>query len=630
MVNKINLHQNKQKLIIFIILTVLTLSVYWQVHRYDFINYDDPVYITENHQVQSGITTDGFRWAFTTKYFGLWNPLVWLSFMVDHQLYGLKAGGYHVTNLILHLLSTLLLFWLFHRMTGAVWRSAFVAAFFALHPLHVESVAWVSERKDVLSAFFWMLTLCFYVYYTEKPAIKRYLLIVFSFVLALLSKPMVITLPVIMILLDYWPLRRFESRKGNLFLWQVKEKLPLIVLSVTAVLITYYTPSTHKSYELLPLETRLANAPVAFVIYLVKTFWPHNMTIFYPFPSQIPVWKITVSLLFIILSSLIIILKTRRLPYLFVGWFWFIIAIAPAIGIIQIGDFAMTDRYHYLPSIGISIMLAWGIPSFIRNKPAEKKILLPLAVLVLMILAVLTWKQCDYWKSSVELWKHAVNVTKNNFLAYNNLAIALFAEGKNEQAIYYYNKAITIKPFEVVPYQNKAIVYAKTGQYNLAIDSYSEALRIKSDNSDAYYSRGALYHQLGRYQEAVEDFSSAIRLQPDNSLAYFNRGNALITLGRYQQAIDDFSKSISLKPDYVDAYNNRAFVYLSQKRYQEAVGDYSRAISLKPDYADAYNNRAFVYLNQGDHLSGCHDAKQACALGNCQILKTAKSKGYCN
>jgi len=441
---------------------------------------------------------------------------------------------------------------------------------------------------------------------------------------------MVITLPVIMILLDYWPLRRFESRKGNLFLWQVKEKLPLIVLSVTAVLITYYTPSTHKSYELLPLETRLANAPVAFVIYLVKTFWPHNMTIFYPFPSQIPVWKITVSLLFIILSSLIIILKTRRLPYLFVGWFWFIIAIAPAIGIIQIGDFAMTDRYHYLPSIGISIMLAWGIPSFIRNKPAEKKILLPLAVLVLMILAVLTWKQCDYWKSSVELWKHAVNVTKNNFLAYNNLAIALFAEGKNEQAIYYYNKAITIKPFEVVPYQNKAIVYAKTGQYNLAIDSYSEALRIKSDNSDAYYSRGALYHQLGRYQEAVEDFSSAIRLQPDNSLAYFNRGNALITLGRYQQAIDDFSKSISLKPDYVDAYNNRAFVYLSQKRYQEAVGDYSRAISLKPDYADAYNNRAFVYLNQGDHLSGCHDAKQACALGNCQILKTAKSKGYCN
>ena len=629
MVHKINLSDNKQKLIIFIILTVLTLAAYWQVHRYDFINYDDPVYITENNQVQSGITIDGFRWAFTTKYFGLWNPLVWLSFMADYQLYGLNAGGYHVTNLILHILSTLLLFWLFNRMTGAVWKSAFVAAFFALHPLHVESVAWVSERKDVLSAFFWMLTLCLYVYYTEKPVIKRYLLIVFSFVLALLSKPMVITLPVIMILLDYWPLGRFASQKDNLFLWQLKEKLPIVVLSVITVLITYYTPSTHTSYELLPLETRLANAPVAFVIYLVKTFWPHNMTIFYPFPFQIPVWKITLSLLFIIFSSSIMILKTRRLPYFFVGWFWFIISIAPAMGIIQIGDFAMTDRYHYLPSIGISIMLAWGIPFFIRNKSAEKQILFPLSILVLMILAVITWKQCGYWKNSVELWKHAITVTKNNFLAHNNLAIALFAEGKNEEAIHYYNKAITLKPFEVVPHHNKAIVYTKTGQYHLAIDSYSEAIRIKSDNFDAYYNRGTVYHQLGRHQEAIADFSSAIRLQPDNSLAYFNRANAYINLGRYQQAIDDFSKSISLKPDYVDAYNNRAFVYLSQKRYQEAIDDYSMAISLKPDYADAYNNRAFVYLNQGDRLSGCRDAKKACALGNCQILATVQNKRHC-
>ncbi|MGB5217141.1 MAG: tetratricopeptide repeat protein [Smithella sp.] len=614
---------------IYIILTAVTIAVYWQVHHFEFINFDDVIYITENPMIQSGISLNGFYWAFGSKYFGLWNPLVWLSFMVDHQLYGLQAGGYHVTNLILHILSTLLLFWLFHRMTGAVWKSAFVAAFFALHPLHVESVAWVSERKDVLSAFFWMLTLCLYVYYTEKPVIQRYLLILFSFVLALLSKPMVITLPVIMILLDYWPLNRFESQKGNLFLWQLREKLPFVVLSIIVVLITYYTPSTHTFYGLLPLETRLANAPVAFVIYLVKTFWPHNMTIFYPFPSQIPVWKITGSLLFIIVSSLIMILKTRRLPYLFVGWFWFIISIAPAIGIIQIGDFAMTDRYHYLPSIGISIMLAWGIPFFIRSKPAEKQILFPLAMIVLMMLTVSTWKQCGYWKNSVELWKHAINVTQNNFLAYNNLAIALFAEGKNEEAIHYYNKAITIKPLEVVPHQNKAIVYTKTGQYNLAIDSYSEAIRIKSDNLDAYYNRGTIYHQLGRYQPAVEDFSSVIRLQPDNSLAYFNRGNAYINLGRYPQAIDDFSTSISLKPDYADAYNNRAFIYLSQKRYQEAIGDYSMAISLKPDYADAYNNRAFVYLNQGNRLSGCRDAKKACALGNCQILQTVKDKGYC-
>ena len=384
MLDKIDIRQQKQNLIVYILLTAVTLAVFLQVSEFDFVNIDDNVYVTENYHIKSGITLESINWAFSNRYGDLWNPLVWLSFMADYQFYGLHAGGYHVTNLILHILSTLLLFRLFSTMTGEIWKSAFVAAFFALHPLHVESVAWVSERKDVLSAFFWMLTLCLYVFYTEKQSIKRYLLVVFSFVLALLSKPMVVTLPVIMILLDYWPLKRFENQnRSDTISWQLREKLPLLALSLLLVVITFYTPGSNASYDLLPLQERLANAPVAFVTYVVKTFWPHDMAIFYPFPSQIPVWQIIGSVLLIIIMTAAILAIVKRLPHLFVGWFWFIITIAPVIGILQIGDFAMADRYHYLPSIGIAMMLAWGIPHFIKREVLRKYILLPVALVFL-------------------------------------------------------------------------------------------------------------------------------------------------------------------------------------------------------------------------------------------------------
>ncbi len=469
MLNKLNINPRKQKLIVYIALTVVTLAVFWQVNQYDFINFDDQVYVTENSHIQSGITLDGFRWAFSTRYADLWHPLTWLSFMFDYQLHGLNAGGYHLTNLILHILSALLLFWLFNRMTGAIWRSAFVAALFALHPLHVESVAWIAERKDVLSAFFWMLTLCLYVYYTEKPVIKRYLPVVFSFVLALMSKPMVVTLPVIMILLDYWPLKRLESRKtatipdkryacfhksrrkgnqirkrsteekyisksdkrklsetriaGIIPLWQLWEKIPFFILSAVLVIITLYNPNQQEtSLKAFSLISRLANAPVAFVTYLEKTFWPHDMAIFYPFSDQLPVWQVLGATILIIVISAAVIVMAKRLPYLFVGWMWYAITLLPVIGIIQISltaPYSMADRYHYLPSIGIAVMLAWGIPLLIKREDMRKKILFPAAIAALAIMAVLTWKQCGYWKNSIELFNHALQVTKDNDMAHN-------------------------------------------------------------------------------------------------------------------------------------------------------------------------------------------------------------------
>ena len=319
MITKINISPLKHKLTIYIVLTIVTLAVFWQVNKFDFVNFDDNVYVTENSHVHSGITLSGFLWAFSTTYAEFWHPLTWLSLMLDNQLYGLNAGGYHLTNLILHVLSTLLLFWLFNRMTGAIWKSAFVAAFFALHPLHVESVVWITKRKDVLSAFFWMLTLCLYVYYTEKPVIKRYLFVLFSFVCGLMSKPIVVTLPVIMILLDYWPLSRcrigIESKKENLVSWQLKEKMPFFVLSAVFSIITIYAQDKYIRNPQFSLGSRLANAPVSFITYLEKTLWPHDMAVFYPFSDQLPFWQVLGSTILILVISIVIIAVAKRLSH---------------------------------------------------------------------------------------------------------------------------------------------------------------------------------------------------------------------------------------------------------------------------------------------------------------------------
>jgi len=331
-------------LIVYLALTIVTLAVYWQVNRYDFVIIDDQYYVTGNSYVQSGITVDGLRAAFTIKPFG-WDPLTFISLMFDNELYGLNAGGYHMTNVILHLLSTLFLFWLLNRMTHTIWRSTFVAGLFALHPLHVESVAWIAERKDVLSGFFWMLTLCFYVYYAERPAVKRYLLALFFFLLALMSKPMVITLPLIMILLDYWPLGRLQSdshpfsrRKfaGIIPLWQVIEKTPFIVLSLIISLITLSLQNhAYAQYlENFPLGLRLANAPVSFITYLEKTFWPYDLSVLYPFSDQLPLWQVWGASLLIFVFSTAAFVAIKRSPYLFVGWLWYVITILPVIGII--------------------------------------------------------------------------------------------------------------------------------------------------------------------------------------------------------------------------------------------------------------------------------------------------------
>jgi len=549
MLNRINISHQKQLILVYVTLTLAALVVFWQVNQFDFINFDDTFNITQNSHILSGITLEGLRWAFSnTTEAQFWHPLTWLSLMFDYQLHGLNPSGFHLTNLILHILSTLLLFWFFNRMTGEIWKSAFVAAIFALHPLHVETVTWIAKRKDVLSAFFWMLTLCLYVYYTEKVSIRRYLLVLFSFVCALMSKSMVVTLPVIMILLDYWPLERFQSIRAKSILWQLREKIPFFILSAIFSIITIYVRYNWDNpfVSNFPMRSRFVNAPVSFIIYLEKTFWPHDMAVFYPFSVQIPAWQVLGSTLLIIFISTTVIIAVKRLPYLFVGWFWYAITVLPVIGIIQVGIRAVSDNYTYLPSIGIAVMLAWGIPFLFPNEEIRRKVLFPASMAAILVLAILTWRQCGYWKNSFELFEHACVVTKNNYLAHNNFASALAEKGKIKEAIDNYNMAIRERPDLHLSYNGRGLAYDNLGQYQHAIEDYNHAIRLKSDYADAYYNRGNSYDALGQYQQAIKDYNEAIHLKPDYIQAYNNRGNAYFSKGDNGLGCRDAQKACAL------------------------------------------------------------------------------------
>jgi tetratricopeptide (TPR) repeat protein len=327
-----------------------------------------------------------------------------------------------------------------------------------------------------------------------------------------------------------------------------------------------------------------------------KTFWPHDLAVFYPFSDQLPVWQVLGAALLIIVISAAVVAAVKRLPYLFVGWLWYALTLLPVSGIVKVGDFAMADRYTYLPSIGIAIMLVWGIPLLLPRADIRKKILFPAGIAVLAILAFLTWQQCSYWKNSTTLFSHALQVTKDNDLAHNNLGLVLVAEGKIEEAIDHYNKTIRLKP----------------------------------DDAGVYNNRGNAYYELGRHQRAIEDFNEAIRLKPDDVAAYTNRGNAYYELGQYQRAIEDFNEAIRLKPDDAATYINRGPAYYALGQYQRAIKDFNEAIRLKPDGAAAYINRGVAYLSRGNNELGCRDAQKACALGNCKLLETAKGKGDCH
>lgn len=467
------MREYRTNIFIGIILVVITLAVFGQVINHEFTTYDDDVYVTENPVVQYGLSRVGLMWAATQFHASNWHPLTWLSHMTDVELFGLDAGKHHATSLLFHTANAILLFLVLVKLTGLPWRSGFVAALFAIHPLHVESVAWVAERKDVLSAFFMFLTTLAYMRYAERPDTRRQLVVMVLFGLGLMAKPMLVTLPLVLLLLDFWPLRRLRESKSpedrirlfDLF-W---EKLPLFGMSAMSCMLTMKAQTAGgavTSVEFLPLSIRLSNAVVAYMGYILKMFWPVNLAMMYPHPeANIPGWQIIGSAASLLIISLLAAVYAKRRPYLAVGWLWFVITLIPVIGLVQVGDQAMADRYTYIPLIGLFIMAAWGLPELLGKR--AKYLAVP-AVVALALLMAGARTQAGYWSDSRTLYEHALRVTSNNYVAHVKLGVILARDGQHEQAIRQYEKALEIRPDGIQALNNLAVMYYEIGEYQRA------------------------------------------------------------------------------------------------------------------------------------------------------------------
>jgi protein O-mannosyl-transferase len=544
--NKINISPSKQKLIVCIVLVVVSCAAFGRIAGNDFVALDDEKFIYENYHVQSGINSESIKWAATAVVDGNWHPLTFISHMLAWSLFGSAASGHHLINLLLHIGAVIFLFLFLNKTTNNIWPSAFTAAFFALHPLRVESVAWAAERKDVLSMFFAMATLYAYAFYVENAKISRYFLCLLLFALSLMSKQMMVTLPFLLLLLDYWPMGRWQKTMAGKL---IGEKIPFLCLTIAASILAFWTQNNNAyviSLNFLPFTTRVANALVSYAAYLGKTFWPVNLAAMYSYDLYLLLWKALISGIILIIITLVVLYYIRKLPFLFVGWFWFLGTLVPVIGLVQLCMFAMADRYSYLPSIGIGIMLAWGIPFLMKSEDMRKKILFPVGIAVLAILAVLTWKQCGYWKNTIVILNRTLEITHNNYLAHGHFASVLFTEGKTQEAIDQYSKAISIMPGYDVP----------------------------------YYDRGIAYYTLGRKQRAIEDFEEVIRITPNHAAAYYNMGIIYLDLGRYQNAIENYSEAIRINPDDANAYNDRALAYLNQGKNKSGCRDAQKACAM--------------------------------------------------
>ena len=542
-------------------LLLLTLAIYAPVRHFDFTNYDDPVYVTQNPHVSGGLNADNLRWAFTNNEAANWFPLTWISLMADCQLWGLEPGPQHVTNVLLHAAGTLLLFVLLKRITSATGPSAFVAFVFALHPLHVESVAWVAERKDVLSALFWMLTLLSYARYVERPKPGTYLLTLLLYCLGFLAKPMVVTLPAVLVLLDFWPLRRYPPAAGRaqFIRGQIREKAPFFVLAILMSITTVLVQGSGgavRPIELFPLSTRLGNALVSGFVYVLKTLWPTRLVVFYPLRGSPPAWQAIacgVALLSITATALSL-RKTR--PYLAVGWFWYLVTILPVIGIIQVGDQSHADRYMYIPMIGLSVMLAWGAADVWRQWPKTRPVWVGLGAAAGLACLVLTARQVSYWENSKTLFEHAIQVNGDNEVAHGCLGDALRAGGRYQDALAEYRKAIAINPRYVAALINLGADLGLLGRPGESLAPLSAAIRLKGDDVDARNAMGLALAMQGHLRAAQEQFEIAIMLKPDSVMAHTMLGNTLGNLGRIDDAIAQFQEALRLQPGSAEARAN--------------------------------------------------------------------------
>jgi len=562
--------KKKNVYLIIIFLIISSFIAFSPVAKNEFINFDDDVYITENTHIQSGFNLENIQWAFSTFHRSYWHPLTWMSHMLDWQLFGNDAGGHHLVSLLLHIGTAILLFLFLHKTTGNLWPAAFAAAFFALHPLRVESVAWASERKDVLSMFFGMASVYAYAFYAERTSISRYGLCLLLFIFSLMSKPMWVTLPFALLLLDYWPLGRIRKafslpgenklKSVGMLVW---EKVPFLVPAAAVSLLAIFAQNqigAMAKADSIPFDARLSNAIFSYAAYLGKIFWPTDLAVYYPYDVSLIGWKVLLAGLGILFFMGVVLCYFRKLPFLFVGWFWYLGTLVPVIGLIQVGSQAMADRYTYLPSIGICMMLTWGTLHFISSESMRRNLVLPAAAILLSVLLILTFHQCGYWKNSITLFSQAIKMTRNNDKMHHNMGTLFYKEGNLRAALDHFSRAIHIHP-NYLSCNSRGVIYARAGMYQQALSDFNKSISLKADNPNGYYNRALTYHKMGDYRQATEDFTTALSLQPGNIQAYTGRGNA--------------------------------------------------------------------YFSQGNHKFGCRDAGKACSMGECGLMKKAQDQGLC-
>ncbi len=608
-------------IVISLLLFVVVVGVFLPSLRNGFVNLDDDVYVFANPHVQSGLSWENIRWAFGNFHAGFWHPLTWLSLMLDRQLFGLRPFGFHLTAVLLHAASTGLLFVLFRRMTGATWRSAFVALLFGLHPLHVEPVAWVADRKDVLSAFFGILSLLFYVRYAQKPGTISspsvggsqksilhsplpifYLFSLLFFTCGLMSKTMVVTLPFIMLLIDWWPLRRFQSsasREADLRLQSVAkpffaslffEKVPFLAVAFVSGLLTIRAEQgmgALANMSQFPMGSRIANAFLSYVRYLAQTVWPHDLVAFYPYPDAPQVWPAFGAALLFVLAWIAVLWALRRKPYLAFGWAWYVVTLLPVAGLIQVGSHSHADRYTYLPLVGLFVALVWGLGDLTGRWRYRAIVAGILAGAMALACVALTRRQIGYWKDSETLFRHALAGTQNNQLVQNNLGAVLGRKGLLDEAVGHLQEAVRLSPEDAGAHCNLGDAFTSKGLLDEAIGQYQQAIRLKPDDVVTRYNLGNALAGKGRIDEAIAQYREAIKLNPGYADAHNRLGTMLGVKDRLPEAVEQFQEAIKLKPDFDEARCGLGIAFVRQQRFDEAIEQLQEAVRLSPDYAEA-------------------------------------------
>ncbi|HTB15793.1 MAG TPA: tetratricopeptide repeat protein [Bryobacteraceae bacterium] len=587
-------HSNRDLWICLALLAAIFL-VYGQTAGHDFLNYDDPDYVTDAH-VRGGLSPSGLAWAFTSGYASNSFPFTWISHMLDFQLFGGRSGPSHLVNVALHAISALLLFLFLRRVTGTSWRSAFVAWAFALHPLHLESVAWIAERKDVLSTLFWMLTLCAYARYAERRSVGRYALVAAMFCCGLLSKPMIVTFPFAALLLDEWPLRRFQSQPTRRL---ILEKVPLVALSLCASAVAYIAQSRQgvvNALDQVPLAVRAGNAFVSYVLYLRDFVWPANLAVFYPYIER-PVGQMIAAALAITAATALAARNIRLRPYIAVGWFWYLGTLTPVIGLIQVGSQSRADRYTYIPLIGIAIIAAWGAVELFDQRGWNRRLLASCAAGICVAWAAITWSDAAYWRNSSTLFTHALAVTDANYVAYNNLGAALRHDGNILEAIDNFERVVAIRPDDPEAQDNLGEALTAAGKIGDAEPHLVQAVRLRPSFAKAHVDLGAVLFREGHAAEAESQYRIAVEFDPSDAAAQFGLGGVLMAQGREQEAqarleraLPLLSAQVAMNPEDVDGHYNLGTIYGILGRADDAIAEFSQAIRLRPGDAQARFN----------------------------------------